>query len=248
MQKSIPGTKRKASEITLSKGRFISIGVIGVIALIWVFLLGIFVGRGYKPEDTVPQLAQVLPQAKEPPSNTPPAESLLKTEDLEFFNQVKEKPTTQDTAPQVAANDSAPKPSAVLPPKKQEEGKPAAAPKNPEKQGTAPKPTPQKTAAAQKPKPEKQAVVPKKPAAEEKCRYVYQVAAYKELRFAETLVGKLKAKKIQARVKTSTRNANTWHRVLVSYTGTPESIKRLKEQLAAEGLGKPIVVSKVVVK
>ena len=39
----------------------ISVVVVGVLGIVWVFILGVLVGRGYKPENAVPQVAQIMP-------------------------------------------------------------------------------------------------------------------------------------------------------------------------------------------
>ena len=54
----------------------------------WVFILGILLGRGYRPENAVPQLAQMMPttEANKLPNETPGSEpKVLKPEDLTFM-------------------------------------------------------------------------------------------------------------------------------------------------------------------
>ena len=50
----------------LSGAGLASVVVVGALCLVWVFILGVLVGRGYKPEAAVPELAQMMPSAPAP--------------------------------------------------------------------------------------------------------------------------------------------------------------------------------------
>jgi len=63
----------------------ISVIVVGVLGIVWVFILGVLVGRGYKPENAVPQVAQIMPStapSAQQENREPP--TVLKPEDLQF--------------------------------------------------------------------------------------------------------------------------------------------------------------------
>lgn len=85
----------------------ISVVVVGVLGIVWVFILGVLVGRGYKPENAVPQVAQIMPStapAAQQENREPP--TVLKPEDLQFQD------TLQGRKPQETVTvDSAKKPA-----------------------------------------------------------------------------------------------------------------------------------------
>lgn len=84
----------------------ISVIVVGVLGIVWVFILGVLVGRGYKPENAVPQVAQIMPStapSAQQENREPP--TVLKPEDLQFQD------TLQGKKPQETVTvDSAKKP------------------------------------------------------------------------------------------------------------------------------------------
>lgn len=84
----------------------ISVVVVGVLGIVWVFILGVLVGRGYKPENAVPQVAQIMPStapSAQQENREPP--TVLKPEDLQFQD------TLQGKKPQETVTvDSAKKP------------------------------------------------------------------------------------------------------------------------------------------
>ena len=53
------GPRKFTFEISMSG--VVSVGIVVVLGMCWVFILGILVGRGYKPETAVPQIAQMMP-------------------------------------------------------------------------------------------------------------------------------------------------------------------------------------------
>ena len=80
------GPRKFSFEMSMSG--VISIGIVVVLGMCWVFILGILVGRGYRPEAAVPQIAQMMPTTEAtPPDNTTPANppSVLKPEELQFM-------------------------------------------------------------------------------------------------------------------------------------------------------------------
>lgn len=80
------GPRRFSFEISMSG--IISIGIVVVLGMCWVFILGILVGRGYRPEAAVPQIAQMMPttEATQPGNSTPAATpTVLKPEELQFM-------------------------------------------------------------------------------------------------------------------------------------------------------------------
>lgn len=197
----------KRFSFSLSTAGLVSLAVVSAAALAWVFILGVLVGRGYKPEQAVPQLAEIMPRAEQ---KAPEAEGVLKPEELQFFDALEKKPAEQTAA--------------------------------------KPKPKPASTAAetAPQPKPEPTATAQSAPAADgAQFRYVYQVGSLKNPAMAKEFAERLNKLGLKTSIEEALAAGATWHRVLVHYTGTPESTAELKALLATQGVKKPIMKSKV---
>lgn len=108
---------------------FLSLAVLVVIGMAWSFILGVIVGRGYQPEKMAMEMAQkVLPE--DFPLLTEKNEEILKGEELEFFEKLKQGPSSVPPAPapQAKAAPPVPKPPAPETPKPAD----AQAPKPPQ--------------------------------------------------------------------------------------------------------------------
>ncbi|MFP4110013.1 MAG: SPOR domain-containing protein [Desulfonatronovibrio sp.] len=90
-------TKNKKKSTQKSTGKFkielgftktLSLGAFVVLAMVWAFILGVFVGRGYNPEDVVPEISRVMPDAGQSIS----VPKVLRPEELEFFDRLKSSP------------------------------------------------------------------------------------------------------------------------------------------------------------
>ena len=93
------GSKRFKYELTL--GGLIGMGTVVVLGLIWVFIFGVLVGRGYQPERTMPELARIMPTPNPSASQQQVADKkddkqqkseVLKPEELLFFDKLKDSP------------------------------------------------------------------------------------------------------------------------------------------------------------
>ncbi|GAB6036297.1 SPOR domain-containing protein [Fundidesulfovibrio butyratiphilus] len=80
----------------LSGAGLASVVVVAALCLVWVFILGVLVGRGYKPETAVPELAQMMPSAPAPatPEQKEPP-TVLKPEELQFMESLQGKKPTE---------------------------------------------------------------------------------------------------------------------------------------------------------
>jgi hypothetical protein len=86
------GPRKFTFEISMSG--VISVGIVVVLGMCWVFILGILVGRGYRPEAAVPQIAQMMPTtAADKPDDAGPAAAptVLKPEELQFMEGLQDK-------------------------------------------------------------------------------------------------------------------------------------------------------------
>lgn len=124
MIKRKPRTAKKTTKkfsFQLGLSGFLSLALLVIIGMAWSFILGVIVGRGYQPEKMAMDMArEVLPE--DFPLLTEKNEEVLKAEELEFFDKLKQLPT------------ASPAPSKA-------ETKPAVAPKAPTKTETKPAPS-----------------------------------------------------------------------------------------------------------
>jgi len=208
------GKEPKRFTFTLSTAGVATLAVVSAMALAWIFILGVLVGRGYKPEQAVPQLAEIMPRAE-----APKPEGVLKAEDLQFYEALEKKPGPDEGG-------SAPaKPKADKP--------------------TAPAKSEDKPAEAKPAAPAQAAPAAAKATTDGQFRYVYQVASLKSADMAKEYAAKLEKLGLSTSIEQAQASGTTWHRIMVHYTGTPESTDELKALLATQGVKKPIMKSKV---
>ena len=81
------GGKRFTISLSLP-GMVVAVAVL-LFGLAWTFVIGVLVGRGYKPEAAVPEIAALMPGA----SGTGKGEvQVLKPEDLQYLDDLTKKP------------------------------------------------------------------------------------------------------------------------------------------------------------
>jgi cell division septation protein DedD len=222
-------TKKETKKFVFQLGLsgFLSLGVLIVIGMAWSFILGVIVGRGYQPEKMALEAAQqILPE--DFPLLTEKNEEVLKAEELEFFDKLKQDPA------QSAAPESKPAPA-----------KPAPEPAKTQDAATAKKqdllkPTTAKP--AEKPAP----AVPADLTAskEEVFVFNYQVAALASMEQAQTILKQIAPGGFKTSVVTATHEGKTWYRVYVHHQGTVDSAKTLKDKLKANGINSILLRSR----
>ncbi|WP_430735067.1 SPOR domain-containing protein [Halodesulfovibrio aestuarii] len=254
-------TGKKLFTFSLRLPELIGLNVIILVGFVWVFIFGLLVGRGYQPEEAVPELKHLMPsqqQVAESPlmpieqnigsetsatsSNSsatrPPStaqakpiteqqkESVIKPEQLNFFEQLKAKEASNSpatarkpkTAHVVATHQKTAHvaPQKVVPiPKKTTESKPSV----------------QNQQAAL----EKNAV---------QFEYIYQVAASTNKEAASTLRKTIAAKGFTTSLATAVINSTQWYRVNVHFVGSPADLSGFKSRLAVAGYSNPLLKKK----
>jgi hypothetical protein len=103
-QKNKAGKSTGKFKLELSLSKTLSLGAFVVLAMIWSFILGIFVGRGYNPEDVIPDLARIIPDSGQEIK----APGVLRPEDLDFFDRLRSGPDPQRPSPPVRERQTAP--------------------------------------------------------------------------------------------------------------------------------------------
>ncbi|MEF3698791.1 MAG: SPOR domain-containing protein, partial [Desulfolutivibrio sp.] len=98
------GPRKFSFELTMSG--LVSLGIVLVLGISWVFILGILVGRGYRPEEAVPELAQIMPSTETSSTldNAQPP-TVLRPEELQFMEDLQNK----TGGPETITVDSVPK-------------------------------------------------------------------------------------------------------------------------------------------
>ncbi|RQD58450.1 MAG: SPOR domain-containing protein [Desulfonatronovibrio sp. MSAO_Bac4] len=113
---------RKKTTASKPKGKFkielgftkaLSVGAIVILAMIWSFILGVFIGRGYNPEDVIPDISRIMPEI----SQDRPVSRVLKPEELEFMDRLRSGSTAKPApSGQQVAVKSTPDPVIQAPP------------------------------------------------------------------------------------------------------------------------------------
>jgi cytoskeletal protein RodZ len=199
---------------------FMSLAVLVVIGMAWSFILGVIVGRGHHPEKMAMQMAnKVLPEAF--PLITEKNEEVLKSEELEFFDKLKQGPSSVPLAPAVAQTvPEPPRPQNATAAKPQP---PAQSPLQAALQSAAQVAAGNASAASTDGK-------------GEVFVFNYQIAALASMDQAQAFLRKLDQGAVKTSVVTATHEGKTWYRVYVHHQGTVESAMALKEQLKGRGI------------
>lgn len=205
-------------EFKVSLVRAIMLGVFFVVLLMWVFFVGIVIGRGDNPENIVPELAAIMPSQNmtasmsnnDDSSNEASQDKIIQPENLEFMDNLKTKPTNDDlTSTPLATN---------IPPKAKN------VPTKP-------------TATEQQTQSQAQADV-------EEFDYVYQVGASRSKEGSEKLKKKLLDAGFRASILQIEKDGAALYRINVDFRGAPEETSSLSEDLKALGLERKILISK----
>ena len=242
------GPRKFAFELSMSG--VISVGIVVVLGMCWIFILGILVGRGYKPEAAVPQIAQMMPTTQvQPPDNTTPSEppKVLRPEELQFMEQAQAQAQAQGKDGEVVAESTQKAPA---------DGKKTTAPVGhnlPDARPTtlaggaaaATQPKPRPTAAvAAEPRSRAPKVEPKDPFEKKtgsRFTATYQVASFPSKDQADAMVKRLAKNGYAASIHEAKSNKKTVFRVNVRLKGTETEITGALKKTGEKG---PILLGK----
>ena len=256
-----PGGKRYALEF--SRTGLIGFVAVTLLGLVWVFIFGVLVGRGYRPETAVPELARIMP-AEQNASKLLADQGVLPPEELEFYDALKKGSNVSPHLPSGPVAVSGGAADGTMHPAFEDEdlppaevvqdlarasttspaSAPAAAAKHqpaaqPPAKPTPPKPAPPAAPAAQAPISDDESGPPG-----QRYAYVYQAAAFSEAAKADAFKSKMHGLNLKASVQKVEDNGKTWHRVMVHFEGSPEDTRPLKEKLRQAGIEKALLRSK----
>ncbi len=259
------GPRRFTLELTTAK--IVSVGIVVVLGISWVFILGILVGRGYRPEEAVPELAQIMPAPETPTTldgSEPP--TVLKPEELHFMEDLQGQGKDAETITvESTQKPPASKPSPSFPGGAAPSGglvgrdlSDAPAPAKPSPGASSqPRPAPAPTLAArtptdpvsqppvQTPKPvEPTPASPPKTEAKSSgpgFEATYQVASFYKKDQAEAMVKKLAQKGFRAEIRQARISDKDVFRIAVTLRGTEQEISAGLEKTGEKG---PILLGK----
>lgn len=220
--KRTPKKTGKTHSFKFTTAGLVSLGLFSLMVLVWIFIFGVLVGRGYRPEVLIPQLTRVLPEAKtqlEPPTPPPSAETkrydVLTAEELDFHETLQSKPPapSPDRA-EASSSRTAQKPSRTS----------ATTPSN------SP-PVPAETHASAE-------------AAGPRFSFVYQVGSFKSPAQARVNQDLLRSRGLDASISRATVQGTSWHRIEVTFSGTEAEARAFRERLRSLGVSEAFLRSK----
>lgn len=233
-----PKKETRKFTFTLTTPGMVSLLSLLALVVSFFFVLGILIGRGYRPEAEVPQLARIMPepaiQGPHAVDSEPVPEETLKAEELDFDEQLSRKPDEILRAEEKPA-EAKPADAANAAAKTATAAKSAAKPASPA--------TPAVAKTAQSAAPALQTPPPPK-AGEQVFDYVFQVASFRKRDMAQSLADKLVRSGLPSYVDAGTVGQDTWYRVYAKFTGTPSQVQTFKNALADQGVHKPIIKTK----
>lgn len=216
------------------------IGLCGVMLLVmaWAFILGILVGRGYRPESVIAELGQMVPVTSKDPAKT--TSGPLLPEELRFFETLQEKisPILPAVAPDRKETNTPPPPPTKPQPVLTVPAQTAS--------GVAPAGEKQSEAAqAHTPAADSIPAVPRQGQSQEPLfDYVYQIASFQNDAQARAMQQRVNALGHASSVEVSMVNGEKWYRVLVSLRGTTKDAAGMKEELQKLGIERPFIRTK----
>jgi len=212
---------KRAYTLNLTVPALLTAVIVGMIAVCWVFMLGVMVGRGYNPDAKLNELSDRVLRNRQAPVVQEPPQAILRPEELNFGAALRDRPIRNSTA-------DAEMPVAEMPVSQENStvadgvvgGAPAV---------HAPPPAP----------PASQDALPSR------FDFIYQAAAFRDAGQADRLRERLEGEGVRTVLETSpARDGRNWYKVLAVRRGTEEDSKQLLAVLERLRLGQPMLRSK----
>lgn len=205
---------RKRWKFELGPAGVIGLGSVAALIMAWSFILGVLVGRGYKPESVILEFGHFVPPLIKGESGGGSPKPLL-PEELRFFDTLQEKAKQHAMPPAPPRRDAAPE-VRPTPPAAQEPTK-AAPPSPPPSQSVQ--------------------TVP----AAERFEFVYQAAAFRTEAQARALQQRISDVGGAVSVELSVLDGRSWYRVLVTIRGSAADAEQVKARLRGHGITDPFL-------
>ncbi len=251
----------KRYRIDLTMTGLVGSGVVLALGLVWVFIFGVLVGRGYHPDTVVPEIATVIPGESSPQAvvtlpekvTGKSTDKVIEPEQLAFYDRLKQTSSLPEGG--AAAGPVAVQPSgnAMLAPvaaKPTPDQVEEVVLEHPAVQLAAATP-PSLPAAAPPATQTAQASASSAPtlsdddvADQTRYDYVYQVASLSEPQAALRFRDQIRGLGLGAEVRVTRGTDKVWHRVVVLFQGRPIDTRDMKAKLQTVGVDKPLLRSK----
>ncbi len=238
----------KRFKVELSVTGMVGSLIVLLLGVVWVFIFGVLVGRGYQPTIPTPEMATVDKGVEK--AEADPSKDVIAPEDLDFYQRLKQDGT--------AAKDQGPAEVPEVAEAAKSEKQVAAEPVK-AKQEAAPAKEPVQMAAVASPAPGQLAVAPGSQAVQEAAEakpeqavstgaqrfdYVYQAASVSEPQAALRLRDQIRGLGYGSEVKVVRGEDKVWHRVVVEFQASPEDLETVKAKLKTIGVPDPLLRSK----
>jgi hypothetical protein len=277
MEKHSAGSKDmdKGGRYSLTLGLPTIVGGLAVLCagFVFVFVLGVLLGRGYDIEGRIPALQAILPEKAEPSPPVVVAADAPKPVDKPAPSTAKESESAKSAAgkgadaptPGKALGESgvldqgalayrtslrAPAPAAEVGESRDKDG--GKQPEEPRRKALEEKKKAEDARNRSQEEPiradaaKKSAPTPEQPTGQAgRYHYVYQAAAYKEQGPADSYTEKLRKDGVAARTEKNMEKGVAWYRVMIDFTGTPDETDSLRAGMRARGVPKILLKSKL---
>lgn len=253
-------TGKKIFTFSLRLPELIGLTVIILVGFVWVFIFGLLVGRGYQPEEALPELKHLMPAQQQvaeanpmpveqniganssaQPNKTSNALPLSATQATHVTEQQKAsviKPEQLNFFEQLKAKEAPNSPAIVSNPKKAHVVAKRPTPTPVVTGKVAPKPN---VVVASDPSGKKRSALEKNAVTFE---YIYQVAASTNKEAASKLRSTMSTKGFTTSLATAVIDTKKWYRVNVHFIGSPADLSGFKSRLAVAGYNKPLLKKK----
>ncbi|MDR3176168.1 MAG: SPOR domain-containing protein [Desulfovibrio sp.] len=244
-----PGAGPRHFTVRLHLGSLVAVFALFIISVAAVFFLGVIIGRGYSPEERIPELARLMPepapptapkvivpseeekgQGAPPVAGDAPAEAIPRA-DLDYRDHLKNQSADASGA-RIGGVPGNAKPQSPAGHKNDS----TAGRKNESEAGS------KKEGGAGGVKGGAEGSA--KNAGAPVYNYVYQAASYKDEASSERFTRELRAAGFKARTAKVFSGGNLWFRTLVEFTGRPDDTDLLREKLKAHGVPRAILLTK----
>ncbi len=213
----------------------ITVSIFMLFAVGFIFAFGLMIGHGYNPEEEMPEIAALIPEAQE--EIPQPQNEILRPEDLEFMTALKKDEMQAENEPPLEEEGTEEVLELGL------EASPDLKPdltQNTEQHSGEIIMSPQEGPATIQPT---ELLLPQESTI---YNFTYQVIAYKQKDNADSLAARLKAAGFQSIVQSvlNTSGQAEWYRVYITFRATEEQAKTAIEGLSRFGIRDTLLISK----
>lgn len=237
---------KRAYTLRLTFASLVTAGIVLFIGFCWAFIMGVMVGRGYNPENKMPQLASFMPAedraaqtSREKLEDSLPRAEVMRPEELRYSTTLRGKPGQNATETVMRPMHNAT--GAVSSTATAAMGQAATGQATRQTTGQAAGQAAGQTAPQATPPPQ---TAQPKPPVEPLFDFVLQVATFKDTGSVDKLRARLEGAGLRSRMDKDGKLL----KVVVLLRGTNEAGQNLRQQMLDMGLGQPLQRAKTPVR